>query len=59
MTLRQSGHRGCAKRTPPLRLSERFASTVPVMDMLFQGVSLVVAFGILAVLAVPPNDSRR
>ena len=29
MTLRQSGHRGCAKRTPPLRMSERFASTVP------------------------------
>jgi hypothetical protein len=40
-------------------MSERFASTVPVMEMLFQGVSLVVAFGILAVLAAPPNDSCR
>ncbi len=29
------------------------------MEMLIQGVSLVVAFGVLAVLAVRPNDSRR
>lgn len=29
------------------------------MEMLIQGVSLVVAFGVLAVLAVRPNNSRR
>lgn len=29
------------------------------MEVLVQGISLVVAFGILAVLAVRPNDSRR
>lgn len=29
------------------------------MEILVQGISLVVAFGILAVLAVRPNGSRR
>jgi hypothetical protein len=29
------------------------------MEILIQAISLVVAFGILAVLAVRPNDSRR
>lgn len=29
------------------------------MEVLLQGISLVVAFGILAVLAVKPNGSRR
>jgi hypothetical protein len=29
------------------------------MEVLIQGISLVVAFGILAVLAVKPNGSRR
>jgi hypothetical protein len=29
------------------------------MEVVIQGISLVVAFGILAVLAVRPNDSRR
>jgi len=29
------------------------------MEILVQGISLVVAFGILAVLAVRPNNSRR
>jgi hypothetical protein len=29
------------------------------MQVLIQAVSLIVAFGILAVLAVRPNDSRR
>lgn len=29
------------------------------MQVLIQGISLVLAFGILAVLAVKPNDGRR
>jgi len=29
------------------------------MEVIVQGISLVVAFGILAVLAVRPNGSRR
>jgi hypothetical protein len=29
------------------------------MEVLIQGISLIVAFGILAVLAVKPNGSRR
>ncbi len=29
------------------------------MEILIQAISLLVAFGILAVLAVRPNDSRR
>lgn len=29
------------------------------MEVVIQGLSLVVAFGVLAVLAVRPNDGRR
>ena len=29
------------------------------MQVLLQALSLIVAFGILAILAVRPNDSRR
>ena len=29
------------------------------MQVLVQAISLIVAFGILAILAVRPNDSRR
>jgi hypothetical protein len=33
-------------------------SKVPDMEILIQGISLVVAFGVLAVLAVRPNNGR-
>jgi hypothetical protein len=59
MTLRQNGRRGCARGLAPLSACQRVASKVPGMEVVIQGISLVVAFGILAVLAVRPNDSRR
>ena len=48
------------RETPrSLKCVSRAAPRIPVMEVVIQGLSLVVAFGILAVLAVRPNDSRR
>jgi hypothetical protein len=57
--LRQSGwliRRRCVRS---LKLILNGRGEVKLMQVLIQVISLIVAFGILAVLAVRPNGSRR
>lgn len=57
--LRQSGGQGCADQRAFLNRRQHGGMRFMDMQVLIQGISLVLAFGILAVLAVKPNGGRR